>query len=977
MAVIPFDPVQSVRPDIQGTPYQSDQAPAAAFGTAGQALQGAGQAGMRAADAGTEIATRQAALHNQIAANAAFNQLEDGTFNLQFGDPNKPGDGGFYGMRGEEALRAYPEKVKAMQDLRDQISQGLNPMQQIQFDQFSRRYVAMNQQQMGMHRAQQQLVWGDQTAQATQSLALRGAGSFANDDTRFNASMADGLIAIDHQAAVNGWAPDMIAAKKAAFTSEAQMARITRMSVDDPVSAKNYLDQHASDLQPAAFAQLSERLQAQSDRAQGEGVAQSVIGGGPVPQYSGAVSDLTRKEAVAQGVDPSTALATAQIESKMGTAPNRPGSQYQGVFQMGPDAWAARGGTPDQRGDVGAQVHFGVANLAHAQTVAADAMGGQAPGWATYLVHQQGDAGGAALLKADPTENAVAALAPAYGGNQAAAQRAIVQNGGSADMTVGQFQGVWQSRFHMAGGNGAMPNQGSDDALQARLSQVRDMAQKQGLSFVAEQHAESLVIADHSRQQAQGAQEREGLRSSMQDLVPALEQGMDAPIPETRIRAAFPQDQADRMMMELNVARGAGQLFKGVQFASPEQEQQARAMLETPGTVQADGIRVRRGQLTGPGINPVSLPGDGGVASPAANPEDPSAMRMRLQVANRYEQLLAQKHQALAADPAAYALQSPDVRAAAAQGNPADPGFIAKSIGLQKQLGVPDDQTRVLTNGQVGQLVSKLQKVDPEQGDAGMELDKLAQSYGQQWPRVFGEMVEHGKLNPDYQMLAAMDGPGQAGGRVDMQRMLSLTAAKGGVKALETGAGEDAVKDIKQNIDGQLAEFQATTRYNTGGADLYDHVHDAVQHLASYYAMQGQGSGAALSSATQAVLGRYDFDGSMRVPKGQMADAKAATSAALDALRPEDLGPVGGNPLLSGGERADIVLNAAKANPLWVPNKDDSGLVLMSRLRNGAQPITVRRADGSPVEVRFDAMRYSGPTPAPAPQTGQAAPGGT
>lgn len=155
-------------------------------------------------------------------------------------------------------------------------------------------------------------------------------------------------------------------------------------------------------------------------------------------------------QANAQGVDPRVALATASIESSMGTRPDTPGNDHTGVFQMGTPEWAARGGTAGNRGDVYKQVELGVGNLAVAQRQVTQATGKPAEGWQTYMVHQQGSGGGPALLTADPKVNVVDALTPAYGGDAVKARAAIVSNGGTPNMTVGAFLGTWQDRYAAA-----------------------------------------------------------------------------------------------------------------------------------------------------------------------------------------------------------------------------------------------------------------------------------------------------------------------------------------------------------------------------------------------------------------------------------------------------------------------------------------------------------------------------------------------
>lgn len=63
-----------------------------------------------------------------------------------------------------------------------------------------------------------------------------------------------------------------------------------------------------------------------------------------------------------------------------------------------------------------------------------------------YLAWQQGPAGAAALL-GNPDKPAIAALLPKYDGDLNIARQAIVNNGGTENMTAGQFTQLWEQKF--------------------------------------------------------------------------------------------------------------------------------------------------------------------------------------------------------------------------------------------------------------------------------------------------------------------------------------------------------------------------------------------------------------------------------------------------------------------------------------------------------------------------------------------------
>ncbi|MGH6714574.1 MAG: hypothetical protein ACREDC_00120 [Bradyrhizobium sp.] len=165
---------------------------------------------------------------------------------------------------------------------------------------------------------------------------------------------------------------------------------------------------------------------------------------------------------------PSDWLAkTAQIESTGGreTGPSRAGAS--GDFGLMPAVavqYGADPNNPNQAAAATAQLYQ------HNLPVLQQALGRAPTGSEMYLAHQQGAAGAAALLT-HPGENAVDALAPFYG-SPAAARSAIVDNGGSANMTAGDFTKMWTSRWALApGAPGPHPNitAGATDAQGAQL----------------------------------------------------------------------------------------------------------------------------------------------------------------------------------------------------------------------------------------------------------------------------------------------------------------------------------------------------------------------------------------------------------------------------------------------------------------------------------------------------------------------------
>jgi hypothetical protein len=139
----------------------------------------------------------------------------------------------------------------------------------------------------------------------------------------------------------------------------------------------------------------------------------------------------------------------AQVESHGDPAAQN--GRSTGLFQFHPDTFAGVGG--HNINDVGDQTQAALA-LQRRDRASLHSLGIEPTDANAYIMHQQGPGGGRALLTAPPEVNAVAALAPVYG-NQKMAERAIVGNGGTPDMTAGEFVDMWRKRW----ANGGAPVQ--------------------------------------------------------------------------------------------------------------------------------------------------------------------------------------------------------------------------------------------------------------------------------------------------------------------------------------------------------------------------------------------------------------------------------------------------------------------------------------------------------------------------------------
>ncbi len=161
------------------------------------------------------------------------------------------------------------------------------------------------------------------------------------------------------------------------------------------------------------------------------------------------IGDLIRQRARAAGEDGDTAVTIAMLESRLDPRADNPASTASGVFQFmqGPrTAWAKYGGGDPF--DAELNVTRGIRLLGENRASLRRALRREPEPWELYLAHQQG-AGGARQLLGDPTRPAVDALRAA---GVRSPVEAIRLNGGRADMTAGEFAGLWRRKFNEMGG---------------------------------------------------------------------------------------------------------------------------------------------------------------------------------------------------------------------------------------------------------------------------------------------------------------------------------------------------------------------------------------------------------------------------------------------------------------------------------------------------------------------------------------------
>lgn len=168
------------------------------------------------------------------------------------------------------------------------------------------------------------------------------------------------------------------------------------------------------------------------------------------PEVNNAIAGASQSTGVSQGY----LNTTAKIESGGDPKAKNPNASSEGLFQF-TDATAKQYGVADKTDPV--QSANGAASLYLDNKQSLQGSLGRPPSDAeVYLAHQQG-AGAAAAMLQNPDQPVGDVLKPFYK-NQKDMKNAIVNNGGSMDMSAGQFASKWTDKYNATSGGSDQPS---------------------------------------------------------------------------------------------------------------------------------------------------------------------------------------------------------------------------------------------------------------------------------------------------------------------------------------------------------------------------------------------------------------------------------------------------------------------------------------------------------------------------------------
>lgn len=312
MATPPYSGVSTVEPSAAIPDVTNHtQASGQEFGA------GVGAAQSQAAEKEGNALEKVGITFNQVAADDASNQFQSAADKLLHGDPDKKNsdgspDLGFIGLKGADALKAFPTYAKQLEDLRKKTRGGLLDTQQIsEFDNYSRRYNAVITSQMSGHADTQSLAYAADTSTATMKLQ-------ADKITRVSSTVQDPALEEEqfkhHEQDLIDATVKTAQAKsgkllqpgdplydEAVSTGKqiAMKSRVEAISVKDPIRALDLVEQNKDSLGPL-YEPLSQQFRARVDTEKGNAVGDAAIAssGATIKGPGGRVSPSTVHKAI-------------------------------------------------------------------------------------------------------------------------------------------------------------------------------------------------------------------------------------------------------------------------------------------------------------------------------------------------------------------------------------------------------------------------------------------------------------------------------------------------------------------------------------------------------------------------------------------------------------------------------------------------------------------------------------------------------
>lgn len=489
---------------------------------------------------------------------------------------------------------------------------------------------------------------------------------------------------------------------------------------------------------------------------------------------------------------------------------------------------------------------------------------------------------------------------------------------GAAKDALGTTGSVYVNKIMAAlGGSGGAP---VDNAMAPR---------NQAVSYVMQQTAGDPQLQAASLTQLSKIYEqwnnetmvnRQELNQNVPKLIDAAMDGQsDIKFPIDEIIYNFPADKARDIIQEINIAQQMGPLLSTLKFSSAE----------TLGQVKLD-LDSNRGPISD------------AIKSAGLSENDNFSIKQKART--KINDMIDKRQAQLNSDSAGYALQEPTVNAAAKEAD--GPGgflkYVTATTAIQAQMGVPIP--RVLTKQQAEQSVANITKVG---ANSYGELINLKKTSGDAWPLVHRDLVDIGKLPPEYQALLILDNP------TDVQLMQrALQDSKGDSDAWDkmiNQAGVNVTDGITSAISAGMDPYVQSILKSGATLQYAEAIVNAVNIFGLAKSFYNKDPSPAESALKAFVKGKYDYI----QPGGARVRVDAYDRAAKNAEWLKDNLSVDNLKLPSGGDwiKNGYVANA-KTRSIYITTEDETGMILATPDGSGGYKL-IRGKNGLPVKINF------------------------
>lgn len=265
-----------VAPTPVGTPFQSSNVPAGAFGgQIGQSLSNIGNAGVGAAGTLLDIATQEQIEDNERETKRLDVEFAQEVRRLTYGDDQTPG---YYAQRGENAIAGQAPTVEALNAARQRLLEGVTSERvREMFSDISTNRVERELTTISRHVTRERRVANDATSEARLGEALDDAGANWGNSSVINQSIGMVRSEVSEMAERNGWSAEVASAKAEEAESALHRAVIDAAVDRNPGYAVAYFNANKDNIDGRLHSDIEKVLEVSSVRASGQASADEIL----------------------------------------------------------------------------------------------------------------------------------------------------------------------------------------------------------------------------------------------------------------------------------------------------------------------------------------------------------------------------------------------------------------------------------------------------------------------------------------------------------------------------------------------------------------------------------------------------------------------------------------------------------------------------------------------------------------------------